>query len=204
MKEQFMLEETRKGEIDSELVKRANEGDDKAMSELIVKISPAAVAKGKKLSSGNFRASPEDLAQEGMIGFLYAVRNFDPSRGVPFEAFADRCIENRIKAFLRASSGSGNEALSSALNIIDDDQTGEELRDPVNGIGRREEEIDVKAFVEDNMSELEQKVISLRLDGMTYSEIADELGCTEKAVDNAIQRIRKKYREKKNQAGKRD
>ena len=35
----------------------------------------------------------------------------------------------------------------------------------------------------------------LSLLGMSYSEIAEILECTEKSVDNAIQRIRKKIRD---------
>ena len=41
-------------------------------------------------------------------------------------------------------------------------------------------------------SEFEGKVLALFLRGMSYQMIAAELSSTEKAVDNALQRVRKK------------
>ncbi len=177
----------------AELVKRANEGDDDAMSRLVAAISPAATAKGIKYSSGNYRLSEEDLAQEGMIGFLGAVKSYDPSLGVPFEAYAVKCIERRIISFVNSCSSDGNKALSGAVNIIDDDIP-YDPEDPVNSITIREQKIEISLFIDTCLTSFEKSVVSLRLKGCRYSEIAARLSCSEKAVDNAIQRIRKKYR----------
>ena len=177
----------------AELVRLANEGDDSAMSELIVRISPAAKAKSVKYSGGDFRLSKEDLAQEGMVGFLYAVRKYDSSKGVPFEAYASSCIESRILSSLACAKSSGNMALSSALNVLDSDSP-LQIIDPVNPISVREEKIEISMFIDACLSDFEKSVVSLRLKGYRYSEISAELGCGKKAVDNAVQRIRKKYR----------
>jgi RNA polymerase sporulation-specific sigma factor len=177
----------------AELVKRANEGDDSAMSELIARIAPAAKAKSVKYSGGDFRLSKEDLAQEGMVGFLYAVRKFDPSKGVPFEAYASSCIESRVLSFLARANSSGNYALSSALNVIDTESP-MQIIDPVNSISAREEKIEISMFIDTCLSDFEKSVIFMRLRGYRYSEISEALGCGKKSVDNAVQRIRKKYR----------
>ena len=42
------------------------------------------------------------------------------------------------------------------------------------------------------LSAFERKVLSLFLDGYPYNDIAEKLGKSEKSVDNAVQRIRKK------------
>ena len=44
----------------------------------------------------------------------------------------------------------------------------------------------------DALSPLEKKVLDLFMEGQSYSQIARQLNKNEKAVDNAIQRIRKK------------
>ncbi len=184
--------------ISAELVRHANEGDDRAMSELIIRISPAAVAKSVKFSRGNPRISKEDLAQEGMVGFLYAVRMFDPSKGVPFEAYASTCIESRIKSFLRNCSSAGNLALTYALDMSEESEG--LVTDPEDSIRMREEKIEITRFIETRLTDFERKVLDMRMEGYKYSDIAAALCCSKKAVDNAVQRIRKKYREFREQS----
>ena len=42
------------------------------------------------------------------------------------------------------------------------------------------------------LSELESEVLTCYLDGRSYEEIADRLACEPKAVDNALQRVKRK------------
>ena len=42
------------------------------------------------------------------------------------------------------------------------------------------------------LSELESRALSLYLDGHSYEEIAGRLDCDPKAVDNALQRVKRK------------
>jgi RNA polymerase sporulation-specific sigma factor len=42
------------------------------------------------------------------------------------------------------------------------------------------------------LSELESRVLSLYLDGHSYTAIGDRLGCDCKTVDNALQRVKRK------------
>ena len=75
---------------DEELASLAANGDDESMALLIAKIMPVAKAKASKL--GGPRLSAEDLVQEGMLGFLDAVKSFKCDKGVPFKAYAETCI----------------------------------------------------------------------------------------------------------------
>ena len=45
------------------------------------------------------------------------------------------------------------------------------------------------------LSGLEQETLSLYLSGLSYEEIATQLNLSTKAVDNALQRVRRKLRE---------
>ena len=48
------------------------------------------------------------------------------------------------------------------------------------------------ARLQTHLTEMEYRVLLLRLSDCSYAEIAARLGVTAKAVDNAIQRIRRK------------
>ncbi len=169
-------------------------GDDAAMAELIARIMPVASAKASFLNFGKSRISDDDLVQEGMLGFLESVKKFDPSKGVSFKTFADSCIENRIKSALRSNFNNGNAALSGAVSFDE----GPEVRspeDPVRIAEDSEQRERIRRISGELLSEFEQAVLERRLRYESYADIASELGCTEKAVDNALQRIRKKLKD---------
>ena len=46
----------------------------------------------------------EDLIQEGMLGLLSAIRQYDPASNVPFKAYAEVCISNRIYSAIKSAS----------------------------------------------------------------------------------------------------
>lgn len=175
------------------LVKKAAAGDDKAMASLIAEIMPAAAAKASRHNSGNTRLADEDLIQEGMLGFLDSVKEYDPSTGVPFKAFALRCIENRIVSALRVNYNKRNAPLTGAISFDGSEKAGTGS-DPVIMAENGEEEDYIMKFSQSELSNFESDVLRLKLQDMGYSEIAAALGCTEKAVDNALQRIRRKLR----------
>ena len=187
------------GNSDSELkinrlVSLAANGDDEAMSELIALVMPAAKAKAARLNSGFNRISDEDLVQEGMIGFLNAVRSFDESKGVPFKSFASVCIENRIISVLRKLSNSGNAALSTAVSIEDDNLTAQSVN-PFDMVDSKQAADNLLEKAKEILSKNEMQVLSLKLEGLSYAAIAEKLGKTEKSIDGTLQRIRKKLKD---------
>ena len=178
----------------NDLAVRAAAGDDRAMAELIAQIMPAASAKASYLNFGKSRISDDDLVQEGMLGFLESVKKFDASKGVSFKTFADACIENRIKSALRSNFNNGNAALSGAVSFDDSpDVPGPD--DPVRIAEDSEQREKILKISEERLSEFEQAVLERRLQYDSYSRIASDLGCSEKSVDNALQRIRRKLRD---------
>ena len=42
------------------------------------------------------------------------------------------------------------------------------------------------------LSELESRVLALYLDGYSYQQVGEKLGCEAKTVDNALQRVKRK------------
>lgn len=181
---------------DEELAVLAANGDDEAMAHLISAVTP--IARAKASGFANARISNEDLIQEGMLGFLDAIKKFDPSKGVPFKAFAEICINNRIISAVRMNFNSKNAALSNAVSFESESVEIAANSDPADIISDKFETEYLAELLCSGLSDFEKQVIDLRLLGKSYSQIAKELGRSEKAVDNAIQRIKSKMRRKLN------
>lgn len=178
---------------ENELAALAAAGNDKAMAMLIATVMP--IAKAKAAGFAQVRISDEDLVQEGMLGFLEAVKKFDPSKGVPFKAYASVCIKNRmINAFNRNNSAA-NSPLTGAVPI-DDEQLTDHASNPENIIDEAAAPAKLWRIVDSALSVYERRVLDLMLKEKSYAQIAEILGTSAKSVDNAVQRIRKKIRSK--------
>lgn len=187
-----MCEKSKITLTDEELAVRAANGDDASMALLIATVTPIARAKASGFAGP--RISGDDLVQEGMLGFLDAVKTFDASKG-SFKAYAEVCINNRIVSAVRTSFNNKNAALSSAVpyETTDVDIT-DVSADPANIVSEKESSEYIEGLLVRGLSDFEKQVVDLRLLDMSYSQIAQQLDCSEKAVDNALQRIRKKMR----------
>ena len=188
-----MAESAKFNLTDEQLALMAADGDDESMALLIAKITPIAKAKAGRYDGP--RLSADDLVQEGMLGFLDAVKSFRPEKGVPFKAYAETCINNRIISAVRASLNNKNAALTNAVSI--DDESSDifsRSSDPAVIFADKHGSELLKKIISDDHSDFERQVIELRLLDQSYAQIAASLGCSEKAVDNALQRIRKKIR----------
>lgn len=140
----------------------------------------------------------EDLIQEGMLGFLKAVRAFSSERGTPFEAFARMCITRRIYSAVRAATAAKHEPLNHSESIAEpplfdeNSETAHAASDPVSLVIGMEEDREMQQKLSSLLSAFEAKVLTLYLSGCSYEEMAAEVGKSVKSVDNAIQRIRRK------------
>lgn len=189
----IMSENAKINLTDEELARLASNGDDAAMALLIAKIMPVAKAKASK--HGGPRLSSEDLVQEGMLGFLDAVKSYRSEKGVPFKAYAETCINNRIVSAVRVNYNHKNAALTNAVSIEEEtDKLLSRNDDPAVIVSDKDGSEQLKRLLIDDLSDFERQVIELRLLDKSYAQIALSLECSEKAVDNALQRIRKKIR----------
>ena len=140
----------------------------------------------------------EDLIQEGTLGLLSAIRQFDPDKDTSFKTYAELCIRNRlytaIKSALRSKHTPLNEYISFESPQFDENQTRTSLflRDPEELLIARERVEEITHSLSVALSGFESQILDLYLDGLSYIEIADNLNVTNKSVDNAVQRIRRK------------
>ena len=139
-------------------------------------------------------AEQEDVIQEGMIGLLNAVRNYNNQKEVSFDIYAGLCIKRQILNAIRMAANQKNSLLTSAISLDDIFPSGKifEEENPEDEAIKNEEIKRLKTKITKLLSPLEKKVLQGYLDGKSYEDIGVHLGCEKKSVDNAIQRIRKK------------
>lgn len=143
----------------------------------------------------------EDLIQEGMFGLLSAIRRFDPSNGSSFRAFAEHCIRMRLYSAVKSATRLKHFPLNDGVSLEQlSEQSHASLsalpdflqQSPEDLVLARESREELYSAFATCLSKLEIKVLRLYLDGLSYGEIASRLGKEPKAVDNAVQRIRRK------------
>lgn len=150
-------------------------------------------------------AEKEDLAQEGMLGLMQAITSYNLEKDVPFKTFADVCITRRICTAIKAYGRNKHSPLNSSFSLNqpvygddDDRETIETLdtgmvEDPIDTITTKETFNTVEKKLKEVLSPFEQNVYYLQLyEGLSYEQTAQKLNSHAKAVDNAMQRIRKK------------
>ncbi len=187
---------------DEELVASAKTGDALASDELYHRYKN--VVRGKARPYFLVGADREDLLQEGMIGFFKAVRDYDSTKNASFRPFAEICILRQILTAIKHATRLKHTPLNSYESLFDpvyENDSDKQLMDVIGASTALDpEELYIKqefsrsfeSAVNSELTPFERSVLDRFLDGMSYVEIAEDLGRMPKAVDNALQRIRKK------------
>lgn len=143
----------------------------------------------------------EDLTQEGMVGLITAVREYDAGKEASFRTFAEICIRSRLYSVLRASARDKQQPLNQSLSLDDSHFDSNPLTSGTNNLAQRNPEdflIDrehtaaLLSGVRKQLSEFEAKILGFYLEGLSCREIAKAVNKPPKSVDNAVQRIRRK------------
>lgn len=181
-----------KHKTDEELVKLANLKNDEAAGILIRRYVFEVRSCALRYIGGT--VDFEDLVQEGFIGLLNAVSNYDSSLGASFKTFVKLCIDRNIISVVRAALRKKQIPKSSLVFLGEQDYPAADSINPENVVIAREEIDLLKSKIFSSLSEFEIKVLTLFLRGYTYEKIAETLNCKSKQVDNAMQRLRKKLK----------
>src|SRR4051795_2162841 len=147
----------------------------------------------------------DDLVQEGLVGLYKAVRDFRSDRESSFRNFAELCIHRQIITAVKTASRNKHTPLNRSVSFattpagagdgestLDEMLPGPSAHDPVNQVISSEELQALVACLSTVLSELESRVLALYLDGYSYEQVGDRLGCEAKTVDNALQRVKRK------------
>lgn len=188
---------------DEDAVLAAQNGSEDAFDYLLRKFRPAVMRRaGSYFLAG---ADKDDIIQEGMIGLFKAVRDYKPDRDAAFPTFAELCITRQIITAVKSASRLKHAPLNTYVSLdkpVNDEEYDHSLMDiiasgdssnPEDIIIDRENKELVEVKMEEVLSKLECRVLALYLKGKSYGEIAASINKDPKSIDNALQRIKKKF-----------
>ena len=176
---------------DDTLAKLSKDGDEGAFNELVMRYLGKITSIARKYSAQGYEQN--DFVQEGLMGLLYAVKTYDPDGGMSFKSYVSLVAERRFISIIRRQNTQKSVPLSAIVEL-------DTLDSEVVDLSRSpEEQIMLKEQIDLAMQQLrgilstrELEVFLLYTEGLSYNTIAEKLGVSEKSVDNALQRAKKK------------
>jgi RNA polymerase sporulation-specific sigma factor len=188
---------------DSYLIALAKQGDPTAYDRIVRRYYGFVRLKASSyfLAGGD----SDDLIQEGLVGLYKAVRDFRSDRESSFRNFAELCITRQIITAVKTATRNKHTPLNQYVSFsstpasandgeptLDEVIAGPSVNDPVNQVISTEELASLVTCLGSALSSLESRVLSLYLDGYSYEQVGEKLGCDTKTVDNALQRVKRK------------
>jgi RNA polymerase sporulation-specific sigma factor len=188
---------------DEELVAKYHSGHQEAMNALLERFRDFARLKAR--SYFLLGADRDDIIQEGMIGLYKAIRDYREDAAASFRTFAEVCITRQVlsavKMATRQKHGPLNTYVSLSTPVSDSEDQERVLADvipapltddPAEMVISTENVLSIKMAFSDLLSDFEAEVLHLYVEGKSYEDIAVRMSRSAKAVDNALQRIKKK------------
>ena len=187
---------------DEELIVRLREGETEISDYLMEKYKEFVRKKARAMFL--IGGETDDLIQEGMIGLFKAIQNYQADKETSFRTFASLCIDRQLYRAVQNSNRQKHQPLNSYVSLyeesveegkkvplIDTIEPQEENNPEALYFGKEFTEI-FSERLKENLSTLENHVLELHLMGTDNRKIAELLGKSPKAVDNALQRIKSK------------
>ena len=187
---------------DEELLRQIHGGSDDAMECLLEKYRDMVRKEARKffLAGGD----EEDLIQEGMIGLFKAITSYQEGKSTSISTFGYLCVHRQIYTTITAFNRKKRIPLNTSISLFEYKDQGNEFaldeilenpdETPEESLLRKEEIKDYYQKINQKLSKFEKQVMYYYLNGDNYTVIAKKLGKTDKSIDNAIQRIRKKIK----------
>ena len=167
-----------------EIIAKARTGDSEAFAELSRSYTPLIESMTEKYAvlTEGFGADKDDVRQEVSLAFYKATMTFDSEQSeVSFGLYAKICIRNRLVSMLRSLRKKRVKPLK--------DNDGDSKRQSAS--------LELRELMKNApslLSKRESTVFSMYVSGFSYADIAQKLMISEKSVDNALFRAKKKLR----------
>jgi RNA polymerase sporulation-specific sigma factor len=189
---------------DLQLVLKARNGSSVALDALIRRYT--SFVRLKASSYFLVGGDSDDLIQEGLIGLYKAVRDFRPEKETSFRSFAELCVTRQIITAIKTATRYKHVPLNSYVSFshtpagqdsdsectLGDALPGSHVNDPAICVISTEELQSLVGCLGSTLSPLETDAMRLYLEGSSYEQMAEGLGCDTKTIDNALQRVKRK------------
>lgn len=163
-------------------------GDENAIADAVRHFLPVIRRGAESLAGPVFEF--EDAVQEGLIGLFRAARTYDFARGASFGTYASACIWYAQVAAARAAGRKKHGPLNGSVPLED----GGVARSPEELTIENEQYLSTLRGLYGRLSPFERQVLVRFLTGEPQNSIAAALGRNPKAVENAMGRVRRKFR----------
>jgi len=189
---------------DLQLVMKARNGSGAALDTLIRRYNSFVRLKASSyfLAGGD----GDDLVQEGLIGLYKAVRDFRPEMETSFRSFAELCVTRQIITAIKTATRYKHAPLNQYVSFshspagqegdgdctLGDALPGPAVHEPSVCVISTEELQSLVGCLGSTLSPLESSALKLYLEGSSYEDMAEGLGCDTKTIDNALQRVKRK------------
>jgi RNA polymerase sporulation-specific sigma factor len=189
---------------DLQLVLRARNGDGGALDVLIRRYNGFVRLKASSyfLAGGD----SDDLVQEGLIGLYKAVRDFRADKETSFRSFAELCVTRQIITAIKTATRFKHAPLNTYVSFshtpagqesdsectLGDALPGPSVDDPSVCVISTQELQSLVFTLGSGLSQLEADALRLYLEGESYEQMAEDLECDTKTIDNALQRVKRK------------
>lgn len=174
---------------DEAIVSLVTNGDFEPLGILINRYYSTILMYIEQLCPPEFR---EDAIQEATVALYSAIKAFDNEKS-SFSTFAGVCIKRSVMSFVKSQCR--KKAIPSQLVSSLEDIEIADSNSPEKIFFEKDDFKTLTDNIKLELSPLEYKVLQLYIMGYRYSVIADELELTEKSVNNAMLRIRKKLKQ---------
>src|ERR1700754_946728 len=189
---------------DLQLVMKARNGSTAALDILMRRYNGFVRLKASSyfLAGGD----SEDLIQEGLIGLYKAVRDFRADKETSFRSFAELCVTRQIITAIKTATRFKHAPLNTYVSFshtpagqesdgdctLGDALPGPSVDAPSVCVISTEELQSLVFTLGTGLSKLEADALRLYLEGSSYEQMAEELDCDTKTIDNALQRVKRK------------
>lgn len=191
---------------DFELLSYIAENNEEANDIIFKKYEPliSSIANKMYCYCRNSGIELNDLIQEGRLGLNIAINNYNANKNVTFYTYARTCIERNIITMVVQSKRLKHKFLNESLSLeYNDDEKyrldsiiSDNSLNPEKRILDCESERELIDSIKSVLTDFEQQVFELKLSAFSYKEIAEILEKDAKSIDNALQRIRFKVKDK--------
>jgi RNA polymerase sporulation-specific sigma factor len=188
---------------DLQLVLKARNGSSVAMDQLMRRYTSFVRLKASSyfLAGGD----SDDLIQEGLVGLYKAVRDFRTDKETSFRSFAELCVTRQIITAIKTATRFKHAPLNQYVSFshtpagqegddctLGDALPGSNVNDPAVCVISTQELQSLVGCLSTTLSPLEADALRHYLEGSSYEQMADDLDCDTKTIDNALQRVKRK------------
>ena len=194
---------------DESLVKEALQSidDNGIIAQLFERYEPTI----RSIASNYFvaGADSDDVIQEGRLGLFKALLNYDRDKNDHFKPFAIMCIKHQIQSAALSASRQKHIPLNFYISLddngCDNDEdfiftsvAGTDGQNPESIVIDRENRENLGDIINTALNASEIEVLQEYIKGESYKSIANKTNKSVKAVDNMLQSIKRKLKQRIN------